>query len=95
MRRAGVDPTQCNLNDPRLAELLKQGATPAEFEGLAREAIGKGIGRPWPWVLATLPARRAEAARINLPSGQSKQSALEQRNAAVVDQYLEKLDAAE
>jgi hypothetical protein len=63
-KRAGVDPTTLNLGDPRLAELLRQGATPEEFEGLAREAIRQGVDSPYPWVLSVLPKRRAAAATI-------------------------------
>jgi hypothetical protein len=65
-KRAGVDPMTLNLGDPRLAELLRQGATPEEFEGLAREAIRQGVDSPYPWVLSVLPKRRAAAAAITL-----------------------------
>ena len=72
-RRAGVDSTTINLADPRLTELLRQGATPAEFEGLALEAISKGIDKPVPWIYATLQGRRAEASRIALaPRGSTE-----------------------
>jgi hypothetical protein len=67
-KRAGVDPMSFNLDDPRLMALLEQGATPAEFEGLAREAVTKGIRSPWGWVLKVLPERRAEAAALKLPA---------------------------
>lgn len=62
MRQAGLQ--QTNPGDPRLLALLEQGATEAEFAGLAAEAAGKGKG--WAWVLAVLQARRAEAAAIAL-----------------------------
>lgn len=66
LKRAGLDPLSFNLGDPRAATLIAQGATPAEFEGLAREALAKGVSRPWGWVLAVLPDRRAQAATIAL-----------------------------
>ncbi|MBI5259799.1 MAG: hypothetical protein HY855_25085 [Burkholderiales bacterium] len=65
-KRASVDPTTLNLSDPRLLELIRQGATPDEFEGLAKEAVRKGIDNPFPWVLVTLQKRRQEAAGIAL-----------------------------
>ena len=65
--RAGVNPEDINLADARLAVLLSQGCTPEEFEGLAREAIGKGIEHVFAWVLKVLPERRAAAAAIVVP----------------------------
>lgn len=53
-----------NPGDPRLLALIAQGATEAEFEGLAAEAVAKEKG--FAWVLSVLPARRAEAATIHL-----------------------------
>ena len=67
MRQAGVDMLTVNLADPRLAELLAQGASVDEFEGLAAEAVRKGIDKPWPWMLTVLPARRKQAKGIVLP----------------------------
>lgn len=64
MKRAGV--ARFQAGDPRAIELRMQGATIAEFEALATEAIGKGIRDPWQWLLKALPARRADAAAINL-----------------------------
>ena len=61
LKRAGVDPTRINLDDPRLQALIEQGATAVEFEGLAAEAIAKHINNPVAWVLKVLPARRKEA----------------------------------
>ena len=65
-KAGGVDPLTLNLADPRLQALIEQGAQPAEFQGLAAEAVRKGIDNPFPWVLKTLPARRAEAAALQL-----------------------------
>jgi hypothetical protein len=62
MRSAGL--SAVNPGDPRLLTLLTQGATEAEFEGLAAEAAEKGRG--FAWVLAALQARRADAAAIAL-----------------------------
>lgn len=64
MRAKGVSDT--NPGDPRLLALLAQGATLAEFEGLAEEAVRKGIGKPFGWVLTVLPARREQAASLAL-----------------------------
>lgn len=62
MRRAGL--SAVNPGDPRLLALIEQGATEAEFVGIAGEAAAKQKG--WGWVLAALQARRADAAAINL-----------------------------
>jgi len=62
MRVAGVQ--SVNPGDPRLLALIEQGATLAEFEGLATEAVQKQKG--WAWILAVLVARRSEAAQIRL-----------------------------
>lgn len=64
MRRAGVPPAQCNPSDPTALALLQRGATIEQFEDTAREAVTKGIRRPWPWVLATLAGRLDEAAQV-------------------------------
>ena len=66
LKRGGIDPTTLNLSDPVLLALIAQGATPAEFEGLAREAVAKGIRAPFPWVLKALQGRRADAAAVVL-----------------------------
>jgi hypothetical protein len=62
MRQAGVQ--SVNPGDPRLLALIEQGATLAEFEGLAAEAVEKQKG--WAWILYVLEARRREAAQIRL-----------------------------
>lgn len=67
MRNAGVPPDRINLSDPRVAALIEQGATAAEFQGLAEEAVRKNIGEPWAWVLTVLPKRRQAAAELVLP----------------------------
>jgi hypothetical protein len=59
-----MDLGRVNLSDPRLTALLEQGATPDEFEGIAREAVEGHKG--FAWVLAVLQSRRAEAAAITL-----------------------------
>jgi hypothetical protein len=62
MRAAGMK--DVSPGDPRFLALLEQGATDAEFQGLAAEAV-KGL-KGWAWVLTVLPARRNDAARIRL-----------------------------
>ena len=62
MRQTGLSAT--NPGDPRFLALLAQGASEAEFVGLAKEAAEKGKG--WAWVLSVLQARRTEAAAISL-----------------------------
>jgi hypothetical protein len=62
MKQAGLSAT--NPGDPRLLALLEQGATEAEFAGIAAEAVAKAKG--WAWVLHVLQARRSEAAAIAL-----------------------------
>jgi len=71
MRQAGM--TSVNPGDPRLAALLAQGATQAEFVGLAEEAVAKGKG--FAWVLVALQSRRAEAAAIALAPTPQQQAA--------------------
>lgn len=66
LKRGGIDPMQINLSDPMLAALIEQGATPDEFEGLAKDAVSRGIDRPYAWVLAVLPKKRAAAAKLAL-----------------------------
>lgn len=73
MRAHGVSDT--NPGDPRLLALLAQGATLAEFEGLAEEAVRKGIGKPFGWVLTVLPARREQAASLALAPQVAAQTA--------------------
>jgi len=73
-KRAGVNPMTLNLSDPTLKALIDQGATPDEFEGIAREAIAKGIAKPQPWVCTVLQQRRAQAASVKLaaPTAEAK-----------------------
>ena len=62
MRKAGMAAT--NPGDPRLLELLRQGATVEEFSGAAADAVKAGKG--WAWALKALEGRRADAAKIAL-----------------------------
>lgn len=55
-----------NPSDPRLKAMLEQGVTVDEFVSVAKEAAQGGKG--WPWVLRVVQNRRAEAARIDVPS---------------------------
>lgn len=74
LKAAGVDMTKVNLADPLFGALLQQGATVEEFAGLAREALESGKRSPWKWILATLPARREDAQRMQLAPKQASQS---------------------
>lgn len=66
LKRAGFDLTRCNLTDPRFTALIDQGATdPAEWEGIAREAVSKGV-TSLGWICTALQGRRAQAAQISL-----------------------------
>lgn len=74
LKRAGIDLLRINLEDPRLTALVEQGATPAEFEGIGREAVERGIAKPMGWICTTLVARRADAAAIALAPRVESQS---------------------
>lgn len=96
MRRAGVDVSTVNLADPRLSELLRQGATVDEFEGLAREAVGQAVDSPWPWVLSVLPKRRAKAQQIALappaqPAETDRQRIARERVAEAAGVYADRV----
>jgi hypothetical protein len=64
MRQAGLQ--QTNPGDPRLLALLQQGATQAEFVGIATEAAQATPPKGWAWVLTVVQKRREEAAAIAL-----------------------------
>lgn len=66
LKRAGLNPMQFSLDDPRFIALVGQGATPEEFEAIGREAVAKGVKAPFAWVLTVLQSRRTEAAAIVL-----------------------------
>lgn len=66
LKAAGVDMSTVNLSDPLFAALLQQGATAAEFAGLAEEAIRAGKRKPWKWILTVLPERRKDAQALQL-----------------------------
>ena len=76
LKRAGINPMQFSLDDPRFVALVEQGATPEEFEAIGREAVAKAIKVPFPWVLTVLQSRRAEAAAITLAPIAKPQSAI-------------------
>lgn len=93
MRAAGL--SQTNPGDPRLLELLRQGATEAELVGLAAEAAGKGKG--FAWALVTLAARRREAAEISLapkPEDKAGQQAVEETARLLAEQRAKPKTAA-
>lgn len=62
MRQLGL--ASVNPGDPEFLKLLEQGATDAEFVGIAKEAVDKSMG--FRWVIRTLIGRRADAARLVL-----------------------------
>lgn len=82
LKRAGLDLTRVNTADPRLTALIDQGATPAEFEGIAREAVEKRIAQPLGWICTTLKGRRDDAAATTL-APPARQSATERRIATI------------
>lgn len=92
MRKAGMALT--NPGDPRLIALCAQGATLAEFAGLAAEAVEKRKG--FAWAIVTLQARRAEAAAIALaPKPAEKAASAEaERSAAYLREQAEHAKAA-
>lgn len=63
MRAKGM--ADVSPGDPRLLELLKQGATIAELEAVAEDAVGKRKG--FAWALAALTGRRKDAGELHLP----------------------------
>ena len=64
MRAKGL--ADVSPGDPRLMELLKQGATVAELEAIAEDAVNKRKG--WSWALAALTGRRKDAGELHLPA---------------------------
>lgn len=96
IKRAGIAPASFDVADPRITALLAQGATPEEFEAVAREAVARQITRPLGWICTALVGRRAEAARLSLtPAQPSKQSALESRNTQTAARLAERFAAKE
>lgn len=88
MKAAGLQAV--NPGDPRLLELIRQGATTAEFEGLAAEAADKGKG--FAWVLTVLQARRKEAGEIALsPKADVRSTTVP--SAETVEQYQARMAA--
>lgn len=73
LKAAGVDMTQVGMTDPRIDALLAQGATPAEFGDVAREAVQRGITKPLGWICTAMVGRRAEAAKIAASPGATPQ----------------------
>lgn len=70
MKAAGLN--SVNPGDPRLLELLRQGATVEEFAGMAAEAVAKSPPKGFAWVLAALQGRRSEASAITLAKAADK-----------------------
>lgn len=72
LKRAGISLASVSLPDPRISALLEQGATPDEFEAVAREAVERQIAKPVGWICSTLAGRRADAAKLTLAPAQPK-----------------------
>lgn len=62
LRRGGLQPGQFQTSDPRVVALAEAGYTDEEVEAVAREATEKR--KRFPWVVATLHGRRADARAI-------------------------------
>lgn len=75
LKAGGLDPRHINLSDPRIDALIAQGARPDEFEGLAREAVSKGIAKPVGWICSALAGRREQAASLRLAPSQAEAAA--------------------
>jgi hypothetical protein len=63
MRQGGLQAV--NPMDPRIAALVAQGVTPAEFEDAARAAVKGGKG--FAWALARIVGQRRDAAALTVP----------------------------
>ena len=86
MRSAGM--AEVNPGDPRLLALLAQGATTAELQGVAADAVARGKG--FAWALKALEGRRADAAAIALaPTAAAVSSAAGARAVATTQDYLD------
>lgn len=74
MRLAGF--SQTNPGDPVFVELLKAGATEAEFVDSAKAALAsEPVPKGWGWVLTRVKNRRAEAAQVaSLPQATPRPS---------------------
>lgn len=70
LKRAGISLASVSLPDPRISALLEQGATPEEFEAVAREAVERQIAKPVGWICSTLAGRRSDAAKLTLAPAQ-------------------------
>ncbi len=70
MRQAGL--AGVNPGDPRLLTLIAQGATEAEFSGMAAEAVASAPPKGFAWVLAALAGRREQAAGIKQAAKQTE-----------------------
>ncbi|GAP37366.1 DUF1376 domain-containing protein [Piscinibacter sakaiensis] len=67
LRRGGMPPTAFQPSDPRVIALAEEGYAEDQVEDVAREAVRKGKG--FPWVVATLRGRRADAQAIAAAPG--------------------------
>lgn len=59
--RGGLPPTKVNGSDPRLLAAISDGATAAQFESTAREAMGHDPPKGFGWIVQTVRGRIADA----------------------------------
>lgn len=100
LRAVGV--ANCNPSNPKLAALVKAGATVDAFVSAATalRARDSPVGNAFAYVLATVQGQLADAAAIVVPAAGAKpppnrQEALEQRNRSVAAAWAAEGDAHE
>lgn len=95
IRRAGL--AALDPGYPAFRALVDAGATADEFIGFVKEALGKD--QPFKWLIGAVAGERKRAAQLagQLHRGPmpNKQQALEQRNRAVGQAWLAKMQAEE
>lgn len=64
LKSEGMSATGMNLNSPVVAELIAKGATAAMFAGAYREAVDKGIAKPFPYSLKIIEAQVVRAKNL-------------------------------
>jgi len=64
LKSEGMSATEMNLANPVVTELIAKGATPAMFAGAYREAVEKGIAKPFPYSLKIIEAQVVRAKNL-------------------------------